>query len=56
MKFETYDKMMKDNFVPICFEAFHFLKENFHNVSKAKDEQLVESHTVSLEPMENRLQ
>ena len=48
--------MMQDDSVPLCFEAFHFLKENFHNISNVKDEQSVESHEVSLEPMENRLQ
>lgn len=55
MEAETCDKMMQDDSVPLYFEAFQYLKENFHNISKTKDEQPVESHAVSLEPMENRL-
>ena len=31
---ETYDRMMQDDSVPLCFEAFQFLNQNFHNISK----------------------
>ena len=47
--------MMQYDFVPLHFETFKFLKKNFHNISKAKDEQPVECHAVSLKLMENRL-
>lgn len=53
---ETCDQMMQDDYVPLCFEEFQFLKEKFHSISKEKDEKPIESHAVPLELMENRLQ
>ena len=29
LEVETYDQMMQDDSVPLCFEEFQFLKENF---------------------------
>ena len=52
---KTYDQMMQDDSVPLCFETFQFLKKSFHNISKEKDEQPVECHAVSLKLIENRL-
>jgi len=48
--------MMRDDSVPLSFESFQFLKGNFHSISSIKDEQLIENHVVSLEPIENGLQ
>ena len=52
LEVETYDQMMQDDFVPLCFESFQFLKNNFHNISKGKDEQSVECHAVLLKSMD----
>ena len=48
--------MMQDEFVPLCFETFQFLKKIFHNISKAKDGQPAECHAVSLKLMENMVE
>ena len=47
---------MQDEFVPLWFKTFQFLKKPFHNISKEKDEQPIECHAVSLKLIENRLQ
>lgn len=52
LEIETYDQTMQDDSVPLCFEAFQFLKQNFHNISKEKDGQAIECHAVSLKPMD----
>ena len=41
---ETYDLMMQEDSLPLCFEAFQFVKKNFRNISKRKVEQSVECH------------
>jgi len=46
--------MMQDDFVPFYFESFQFLKGNLHSISS--NEQPVENHVTSLEPIENGLQ
>ena len=51
-----YDQMMHDDSVPFCFESFQFLKGNLHSIYSIKDEQPVENHAISLEPIENGLQ
>ena len=56
LKAGTYDQMMQYDSVPLCFESFQFLKGNFHSISSIKDEQLIENHGISLEPIENGLQ
>ena len=30
----TYDQMMEDDSIPLCFESFHFLKGILHSISK----------------------
>ena len=52
----TYDQMMQYDFVPLCLESFQFLKGNLHSIPLIKDEQPVENHAISLEPIENGLQ
>ena len=54
MEAGTYDQMMQDDLVPFCFESFQFLKGNWHSISS--NEQLVENHVISSEPIENGLQ
>lgn len=46
--------MIQDDSVPFCFESFQFLKGKLHSISLK--EQPVESHAISLEPIENGLQ
>ena len=48
MEVEIHDLMMQEDSVPFCFEAFQFIKQNLHNISKEKDEQLGGCHTVSM--------
>ena len=50
----TYDQMMQDDSVPLCFESFQVLKGILHSISS--NEQPVENHAKSLEPIQNVLQ
>ena len=45
---------MQDDSIPLCFESFQFLKGILHSISS--NEQPVENHAFSLEPIENGLQ
>ena len=46
--------MMQDDSVSFCFESFQFLKGHSHSISS--NEQPIENHAISLEPIENGLQ
>ena len=46
---EIHDSMMQEDFVPLCYEAFQFIRQNLHNISKEKDEQPIGCHTVSID-------
>ena len=46
---EIHDLMMQEDFVPFCFEAFQFIRQNLRNISQEKDEQPVGCHTVSMD-------
>ena len=41
--------------LPLCFESFQFLREMWYNISKEKDDQLVEIYAVPFKPMSNNL-
>lgn len=47
---------MQDNYVPLNFDSFQFLKKKFDNISEAKNDKLIENHVVSLETMYDKLQ
>ena len=46
---KMHDLMMQEDFVPLRYEAFQFLRKNLHNISKEKDEQPIGCHTVSID-------
>jgi hypothetical protein len=46
---ETNYELMKNNYVPLIFNSFHFLKKNLDHVLNDK---YIENYEVSLEPMQ----
>lgn len=46
---EIHDLMMQEDYVPLCYEEFQFIRQNIHNISKGKDEHLIGCHTVSID-------
>lgn len=42
----TYDQIMQDDYVPLCFESFQFLKGISHSISS--NEQPLKNHIMSL--------
>ena len=53
---EIHDLMMQEDSVPFCFEAFQFIRQNFHAISKEKDEQPIGCHTVSMDTLQQSFQ
>jgi len=49
---EIHDLMMQEDSVPFCYEAFQFIRQNIHNISKEKDEQPIGNHTVSIDTLQ----
>lgn len=54
MEVGPYNQMMQDDSMTFFFESFQFLKGKLHSISS--NEQPVESHKISSEPIENGLQ
>ena len=52
----TYDQMIQDDSLPLCFESFQFLKEMWYKIFKEKEEKLVEIYEVPFEHICNKLQ
>jgi len=53
---EIHDVMMQEDSIPFCFEAFQFIRQNFHIISQEKDEQLEGCHTFSMDTLQQSFQ
>ena len=53
---EIHDLMMQEDYVPFCFEAFQFIRQNLRNISQEKEEQPVGCHTVSRDTVQQSSQ
>jgi len=51
----TYDQMIQDDSLPLCFQSFQFLKEKWYKIFNEKEEELVEIYEVPFEPICNKL-
>lgn len=49
MEAEIHDLMMKEDYVPFCFEAFQFIRHNLCNISKEEDEQPEGCQTILMD-------
>jgi len=56
MEVDILDQMIQEGSLPFCFESFQFLKGNLHSPYSVKNEQHVDNHVITIEPIEMGLQ